>query len=83
MELDPLTAYADDPVGDTVHHPFSAYNQGHDAALAGFTAARCPYSADDERERQWWLTGHWEASLEENGVVEAQNETPDAWALVA
>lgn len=31
-----LAKLEDDPVGDTVHHPYSAYNQGWDAFVGGY-----------------------------------------------
>ena len=41
--LDPLLAYEDDPIGDTVHHPYSACNQGYEAASLGHPESANPY----------------------------------------
>lgn len=85
MDLDPLTAYADDPMGDTVHHPYSAYNQGHDAGLAGHSAHLCPYTEEKHPRlwRKWWLDGHRDGFLDRAGVLEAPEYTPEGWELSA
>ncbi|HET7322076.1 MAG TPA: hypothetical protein VFI96_06250 [Longimicrobiaceae bacterium] len=51
--LDPLTAYMDDPTGATVHHPYSAFNQGWDAAEAGHPLDANPYRIDTPWGRAW------------------------------
>lgn len=55
--LDPLVAYSDDPFGDTVHHPYSAYNQGHEAALRNYLIEDNPYPLHTETW-YWWLEGY-------------------------
>lgn len=66
-QLNPIVAYEDDPVGDTVHHPYSAASQGYDAAEAGFPASACPYPEPappptplhkQDLRRAFWLTGY-------------------------
>lgn len=69
--LDPLTAYDDDPVGGTVHHPFSAFNQGDDAQRAGHPIGACPYRQGDRRE-QWWREGWHNAASETTGGPDAR-----------
>lgn len=55
-DLNPLVAYEDDPVADTVHHPYSAYNQGWDARGHGHSLTANPYE-DGTREEHWWSMG--------------------------
>lgn len=59
--LDPLVAYQDDPTGESVHHPYSAFNQGWDAAAAGHAQERNPYRVDTPWGRAWqdgWMCYH-------------------------
>ncbi len=60
MALGPLIAYDDDPVNNTIHHPYTAFNQGWDAADTGFMLAENPY---DVGRREWrnWLQGWLDA----------------------
>lgn len=60
MEADPLIAYEDDPEGDTVHQPYTAFNQGFEAGEQGIPKSLNPY-AHDSREEHWWDMGHEEA----------------------
>ena len=54
--LNSLIAYDDDPVCDTVHHPYSAYNQGFDAWIEGHTPSLNPYTGINGRFwQQGWL----------------------------
>lgn len=57
---DPLARLVDDPVGNTVHHPYSAYCQGWDAREEGHAIQRNPYDSDT-RESDWWAMGWTEA----------------------
>ena len=58
---DPLVAYADDPITNTVHHPYTAYNQGWDAADAGWHELANPYPVRS-RVGIWWRMGWRDAS---------------------
>lgn len=60
MDLDPLVAYADDPVTDEVHHPYAAFNQGWDAHEASWPIKMNPYD-DGTTEARWWTMGWTEA----------------------
>lgn len=62
--LNPLVAYEDDPVGNSVHHPYSAFNQGWDAGEQGHGEWLNPYP--EGRERRWWEQGWVEATEEES-----------------
>lgn len=54
---DPFTAYADEPqIENGVHHPYTAFNQGWQAAEKGASRERNPY-AEDSREWWWWNMG--------------------------
>jgi len=59
-ENNSLTALPDDPVGNTVHHPYTAYNQGWDASDRGYLVTMNPYP-DDTREAHWWRMGFLES----------------------
>lgn len=63
--LDPLIAYDDDFENDppTVHHPYSAFCQGWDAAEQGLLISLNPYP-DDSREARSWEEGHRECLAE-------------------
>ena len=64
----PFVALADDPVGDTVHHPYSAYNQGHDAGMLGWpNDAMNPYPPDS-REHRWWRMGFFDGAEPDDDV---------------
>ncbi|BDI33359.1 hypothetical protein CCAX7_54100 [Capsulimonas corticalis] len=54
--LDPLTAYADNPAQDDIHHPYTAYNQGYDAGEKRLGADKNPYQ--DGKERSFWFDGY-------------------------
>lgn len=56
---DPLMQLDDDPVDNTVHHPYSAFNQGWDAAEQGIPWSLNPYE-DGTREADWWELGYEE-----------------------
>lgn len=43
MDDDPLIAYEDDPYTDKVHQPFTAWNQGWNAAEQGIPQSLNPY----------------------------------------
>lgn len=50
-----------DTGGDDVHHPYSAFNQGYDAAMEhGLMRDLNPYPEGSERE--WWFEGWDEAT---------------------
>lgn len=59
MNDDPLIAYEDDPIGDTVHQPYTAFCQGFDAAAQGTPASLNPYD-EGSRENAWWAMGYLE-----------------------
>ena len=73
---DPLARLEDDPVGNTVHHPFTAHNQGWDAYDLGHDLAMNPYDVGG-REHRWWRMG-WLEGLDNDDDAE-----PAAVALVA
>ena len=50
----PIVAYSDDPLTDSVHHPFTAFNQGYDAFLCGFDISKNPYK---DKNGDWWRSG--------------------------
>lgn len=52
----PLVAYEDDFENDTVHHPYTAWNQGFDASEQGIPISLNPYK-DDSREFDAWNEG--------------------------
>lgn len=62
---DPLRAYEDDPVGNTVHHPYTAHCQGWDAYELGCERAECPYDTGT-RKAHWWLMGWDEAQAQDD-----------------
>lgn len=77
-EPDPFVALADDPVGNKVHHPYTAYNQGHDAGYLGWpNDAMNPYPADS-REHRWWRMGFFDANEQDEDPLERWIE--DAYA---
>lgn len=58
-----LTVVRDDPTTDAVHQPYTAFNQGFDAAVEhGLSRESNPYS--DDRLRIWWDMG-WEEGTEQ------------------
>ena len=59
-EHDPLALLLDDPETDSVHHPYTAYNQGWDAERAGINRMLNPYERGT-REAEWWDNG-WRES---------------------
>ena len=61
MENDPLAILPDDPVGNSVHHPYTAFNQGWDANDHGYLVTMNPYT-DGTREAHWWRMGFIEAT---------------------
>lgn len=62
---DPFTVLVDDPITNEVHHPYSAYNQGHDAGQLGdWTREKNPYPPES-REHRWWLYGWTDAQDDE------------------
>lgn len=63
---DPLIAYPDDPGGDTVHQPYTAFLQGWDAAEEGLPESLNPYP-DGSEERTWWAWGYGNCELAEMG----------------
>ncbi len=56
IELNPLIAYKDDPVNDTVHHPYCAYNQGYDASESEYSKSMNPYP-EESLEWDYWNQG--------------------------
>ena len=58
MSDDPLMRLDDDPDTDAVHQPYTALNQGFDAATQGIPSSLNPY-AGTELER-WWEEGYEE-----------------------
>ena len=56
-----LEKLVDDPVNDTVHQPFSAFNQGFDAFGWGLLRNQNPY--DYGTNRRWWDEG-WSAAYD-------------------
>lgn len=58
FEKSPITAYEDDPILDTVHHPYTAWSQGYDAFLEGYPESLNPYT---ERLASYWSDGYWTA----------------------
>jgi ribosome modulation factor len=52
----------DDPVCDTVHQPFAAFNQGCDAFHWGLKRDVNPYPPSEER--RWWESG-WNTARDE------------------
>lgn len=61
MADDPLARLEDDPVNNTVHHPYTAHCQGWDARVAGIPLTANPY---DEASGWRWA---WEAGWHEAG----------------
>jgi len=61
MNRSSIIAYADDPITDSVHHPYTAYNQGFDAFQEGHPIERNPY---DGRNGSWWTAG-WRSAEEQ------------------
>lgn len=59
-KIDPLKAYPDDPTKADIHHPFTAYNQGHDAQQAGHPYRLNPYPVGS-REHESWSNGWTDA----------------------
>lgn len=57
----PLQALVDDPIHNTVHHPYSAHIQGWDAYEMGCGKHLNPYPLDT-READWWGMGWDDAS---------------------
>lgn len=54
---DPMMRLEDDGQSDDVHHPYTAFNQGYDAADQGLPESLNPYQ-DDPREFLWWGWGY-------------------------
>jgi hypothetical protein len=63
MNRECLEKLADDPETDAVHHPYTAWCQGYDAAEFGFVRQLNPYE-DKTRERFWWYLG-WDEYQEQ------------------
>lgn len=80
--LDPLTAYEDDPVANTVHHPYSAFNQGWDARDAGYGIDRNPYG-DGTREEHFWSLGWIEADEDDPRYYEDPEPPPSMVAAAS
>lgn len=59
----PTEILVDDPTHDTVHHPYSACNQGFDAYEQGLPIDVNPYPPG--REQDWWEMG-WEEAKEQD-----------------
>jgi ribosome modulation factor len=53
------TVLVDDPKDDTVHQPYSAFNQGFNAFELGLIRSCNPY--ESRTERIWWFYGYDEA----------------------
>lgn len=60
---DPLMRLDDDPENDTVHHPYSAYNQGYSAGEQDVPESLNPYE-EGSREYMFWADGY-DAAQEE------------------
>ena len=69
LELDPLVAYPDDPIKDTVHQPYSAYLQGYEAGQQGVFSSLNPYKGVCE---MFWEEGR------QDGEDEAHNQQKPA-----
>lgn len=59
---DPLIAYEDDFENDTVHHPYTAFNQGYEARQCDISLSLNPYDPGT-REHDAWVDG-WETNDE-------------------
>mgnify|MGYP003393017469 CR=1 FL=1 len=57
-----LIALEDDYVHDTVHHPYTAFNQGFDARLMKIAKHKNPYRFGENS--RWWADGYEEAAKE-------------------
>ena len=66
MTHDPLTPLEDDPVGNSVHHPYAAFSQGWDAYYDGHDLNLNPYR-EGSTEHRWWAHGWVEAQDEDRG----------------
>ena len=60
---DPLIAYDDDPIHNTVHQPYTAFNQGFDAGEQDIPISLNPYQLET-REYEWWEEGHKYGTME-------------------
>lgn len=69
-----LTILIDDPVNNTVHHPFSAWNQGFEARELGYPAEVNPYP--EGSERTWWNYG-WIENGEDGGESDSTDRGGD------
>lgn len=57
-----VAAIKDDPHKDSAHQPFTAANQGYDAAKLGFSLRDNPYSS--KPEKRWWELGFNEYKIQ-------------------
>lgn len=64
-DQDPLARLEDDPTGDTVHHPYTAFNQGWAASEEGYVRGDNPYPTGS-REFAAWDRG-WQEEDEDAG----------------
>ena len=63
-EAEATTPFKDDPVFDSVHQPFTAFNQGFDAYILRLSKDRNPYRFLSIYFR-WWEMGYEEAQAQE------------------
>lgn len=69
-----LAILVDDPVNDTVHHPYSAWMQGFEARELGYPAEVNPYP--EGSERTWWNYG-WIENGEDGGESDSADRGGD------
>lgn len=79
-DLHPLVEYEDDPRGDTVHHPYSAYNQGYQAYEDGYARRLNPY-VQGTRESDYWYTGFDESKEHEEYFESEWNDLLTNYSL--
>lgn len=55
--IHPSIVAVKDTGDEKVHHPYTAYNQGHEAFEAGYPVEANPYSGKDKWLADWWEAG--------------------------
>lgn len=79
--LDPLARLEDDPQGGSVHHPYTAFNQGWDARDEGHAIDLNPYETGT-REAHWWSLGWWECDQDDDDDDGDAKRLAVAWLLL-